>query len=63
MNFNYTAAGAPENAGKGWSSEHTGGVNVALSDGSIRFLSETTNGPTVLMPMSLRSDGNVFEYP
>ena len=63
MNFNYAAAGSPENAGKGWSSEHTGGVNVALADGSIRFLSDRTNASSILNPMSLRSDGKVFQMP
>ena len=63
MNFNYVAAGAPENAGKGWSSEHTGGVNIVLADGSVRFLRDTTNATTILNPMSLRSDGIVFELP
>ena len=63
MNFNYVAAGAPENAGKGWSSEHTGGVNVTLADGSVRFLRDSTNATAVLYPMCLRSDGLVFELP
>ncbi|HET6573308.1 MAG TPA: DUF1559 domain-containing protein [Fimbriiglobus sp.] len=63
MNFNYTAAGAPENAGKGWSSEHTGGVNVVLSDGSVHFLPDSTNSSAVLNPMSLRNDGKVFQMP
>jgi prepilin-type N-terminal cleavage/methylation domain-containing protein len=63
MTFNYVASGAPENAGKGWSSEHTGGVNVALSDGSIRFLRDSTNASSVLQWMSLRNDGKVFTTP
>ena len=63
MNFNYVAAGAPQNAGKGWSSEHTGGVNVVLADGSVRFLRDSTNAATVLNRMCLRSDGLVFELP
>lgn len=63
MNFNYTAAGSPENAGKGWSSEHPGGINVCLLDGSVRFLSERTNASAVLNPMCLRSDGIVFTAP
>jgi prepilin-type N-terminal cleavage/methylation domain-containing protein len=63
MNFNYVAAGAPENAGKGWSSEHTNGVNVVLSDGSVHFLSNSTNASAVLYPMSMRSDGRVFQMP
>jgi prepilin-type N-terminal cleavage/methylation domain-containing protein/prepilin-type processing-associated H-X9-DG protein len=63
LNFNYTAAGHPENAGKGWSSEHTGGVNVLLTDGSVHFLRDTINAGAVLNPMSLRSDGKVFQTP
>jgi prepilin-type N-terminal cleavage/methylation domain-containing protein/prepilin-type processing-associated H-X9-DG protein len=63
MNFNYAAAGSPENAGKGWSSEHPGGINVCLLDGSVRFLSQNTNATAVLQPMSLRSDGMTFELP
>ena len=63
MNFNYAAAGSPENAGKGWSSEHTGGVNLVLADGSVRFISDNTNKGQVLRPLGDRSDGNVFELP
>ncbi len=63
MNFNYIAAGMPQNAGKGWSSEHTGGVNIVLADGSVRFIRDTTNATTILNPMCLRSDGIVFELP
>jgi prepilin-type processing-associated H-X9-DG protein len=63
MNFNYVAAGSPENAGKGWSSEHTGGVNVVLTDGSVRFLPNSTNASAILYPMSMRSDGQVFQMP
>jgi prepilin-type N-terminal cleavage/methylation domain-containing protein/prepilin-type processing-associated H-X9-DG protein len=63
MNFNYAAAGSPENTGKGWSSEHPGGINVCLLDGSVRFLSERTNASAVLNPMCLRDDGKVFAAP
>ena len=63
MNFNYIAAGNEVNAGKGWSSEHTGGVNVALADGSIRFLRDSTNKDAVLLPLCMRSDGLVFDLP
>ena len=63
INFNYKAAGSPENAGKGWSSEHPGGVNIVLTDGSVRFLSESTNASAILNPMSLRSDGIAFSLP
>jgi prepilin-type N-terminal cleavage/methylation domain-containing protein/prepilin-type processing-associated H-X9-DG protein len=63
MNFNYVAAGSPENAGKGWSSEHTGGVNVLLTDGSVHFLRDSTNASAVLYPMSMRNDGQSFAMP
>ena len=63
MNFNYKAAGSPQNTGKGWSSEHTGGVNVTLGDGSVRFLRDSTPKTAVLMPMSLRNDGKPFQLP
>ena len=63
MNFNYAKAGSPENAGKGWSSEHPAGVMVGLLDGSVRFLSDNTNASAVLNPMSLRNDGKTFAAP
>ena len=63
MNFNYVAAGSPENAGKGWSSEHSGGVNVVFVDGSVHLLPDSTNAGAVLYPLSMRSDGRVFQLP
>ncbi len=63
INFDYAAAGSPENTGKGWSSEHSGGINILMSDGSVRFLRDSTNAANVLNPMTLRNDGKVFENP
>jgi hypothetical protein len=42
---------------------HPGGSIVTLTDGSVRFLSETTNAANVIHWMSLRNDGNVFDLP
>lgn len=63
MNFDYAAAGQPQNAGKGWSSLHPGGVMSLTADASVHFIPETTNKNNVLRPLSLREDGNVFESP
>ncbi|PHR95844.1 MAG: prepilin-type cleavage/methylation domain-containing protein [Blastopirellula sp.] len=63
MNFDYAAAGSPQNAGKGWSSLHPGGVMTLTTDASVHFLSETTDRNNVLKPLSLRNDGNVFASP
>lgn len=63
MNFDYAAAGAPQNAGKGHSSFHPGGANVLLVDGSVRFLPDTTNKSEVIQWMSLRNDGETFAMP
>jgi prepilin-type processing-associated H-X9-DG protein len=38
---------------------HTGGANFALADGSVRFFGYAA-GPTVIIPMSTRSGGEVF---
>lgn len=62
INFDYTAAGSPENQAKGWTSEHPGGVNILLTDGSVNFLSETANR-TVLQYMCMRSDGQAVDLP
>ncbi|MBI1248632.1 DUF1559 domain-containing protein [bacterium] len=62
INFDYAAAGSPENLGKGWSSLHPGGVMILTADASVHFLPETTN-TTVLQALSYRSDGNVFASP
>lgn len=63
MNFDYAAAGSPENAGKGWSSLHPGGVMTLTADASVHFLSETTDKNNVLKLLSLRDDSKVFKAP
>jgi len=62
INFDYAAAGSPENQAKGWTSEHPGGVGVLLVDGSVNFLSQSTNR-TVLQYMCDRADGNAVDLP
>ncbi|MCC9608178.1 DUF1559 domain-containing protein [Blastopirellula sp. JC732] len=63
MNFDYAAAGQPQNAGKGWSSLHPGGVQALTADASVHFIPETTNKNNVLQPLSLRGDGKAFDSP
>jgi len=63
MNYDYAEAGAPQNAGKGWSSLHPGGVMSLTADASVHFIPETTDRNNVLRPLSLRDDGNPFEPP
>ncbi len=44
-------------------SNHSGGVNVGLCDGSVRFLTKDTSLTAVLQPMATRAGGEVFAYP
>lgn len=41
-------------------SNHTGGCNVAMGDGSVRFLSSTIDLNRVLLPLASRSGGEVL---
>jgi prepilin-type processing-associated H-X9-DG protein len=45
-----------------FTSNHTGGVNVALCDGSVRFLTKTTD-VTVLKQLATRAGGEVANLP
>ena len=46
----------------GFSSYHPGGANVALGDGSVRFLSETID-PQILQQLGHRADGKLLTRP
>lgn len=63
LNFNYRAAGSLENMGKGCVSFYPGGPNYVLCDGSVHFISETTNKDRVIRPLAWRNDGEPFESP
>lgn len=63
MSFGINVAHASANVGKGVNSEHPGGANFALGDGSVRFISETTNIANVMQLMADRADGEVFNSP
>jgi prepilin-type N-terminal cleavage/methylation domain-containing protein/prepilin-type processing-associated H-X9-DG protein len=60
INFDYPATGSANNNGKGASSLHVGGVNAAMGDGSVRFLSETIDHANVYGPLGGRADGRAI---
>ncbi len=45
------------------SSYHTGGVNVCMGDGSVRFVSDNVDFVNVWRPMGSRAGGEVFTQP
>jgi prepilin-type N-terminal cleavage/methylation domain-containing protein/prepilin-type processing-associated H-X9-DG protein len=46
-----------------FTSNHSGGVNMGLCDGSVRFMTKDTSLTAVLQPMATRAGGEVFAYP
>jgi len=46
-----------DGSGKGISSKHTGGANILMADGSVRFLADSID-PETLRRLILRSDGS-----
>lgn len=54
--------GAGDRRCHGWSSNHPGGAQAALCDGSVRFVSETVNNVT-RYGMGVRNDGVPIEIP
>jgi prepilin-type N-terminal cleavage/methylation domain-containing protein/prepilin-type processing-associated H-X9-DG protein len=45
-----------------WASYHSGGANVLMADGSVRFMSETTS-LTIIFSMGTRDGGETFSIP
>jgi prepilin-type N-terminal cleavage/methylation domain-containing protein/prepilin-type processing-associated H-X9-DG protein len=64
MNFNWLIANSPptasdvDNNGKIFSSQHPGGVNMMLVDGSVRWVDEAMDATTIL-GMAHRNEGTV----
>jgi prepilin-type N-terminal cleavage/methylation domain-containing protein/prepilin-type processing-associated H-X9-DG protein len=63
QNFNYTAAGQPQNQGKGTGSFHPGGCNYGMVDGSVQFVADSANKTRVIRYLALRKDGESPETP
>jgi prepilin-type processing-associated H-X9-DG protein len=62
INYDYVKID-PSNVGKGLSSEHPGGVNVVLGDGSVRFVPETVDMSNVMPALVYRADGKPVALP
>jgi prepilin-type N-terminal cleavage/methylation domain-containing protein/prepilin-type processing-associated H-X9-DG protein len=62
INFDYVAAGSPENRAKGYASYHPGGTQFAMCDGAVRFVSQNTNG-IIVQRMAMRNDGEAINLP
>jgi prepilin-type N-terminal cleavage/methylation domain-containing protein len=57
LNFDFNGfGGAPQNQGKGFASNHPGGVLFLLADSSVRFFSQNTS-TAVMAAVSIRDDG------
>jgi prepilin-type processing-associated H-X9-DG protein len=52
----------PWNANHGINSQHSGGANVLLADGSVKFLRDTTAWD-VVQRLCIRDDGQVVNVP
>jgi prepilin-type N-terminal cleavage/methylation domain-containing protein/prepilin-type processing-associated H-X9-DG protein len=63
INFAYYNVTPMDNVSKGQSSEHPGGTNICLGDGSVRFLSETVSPANIVQPLVYRADGKPFSLP
>jgi hypothetical protein len=46
-----------------WGSYHSGGVVAGLCDGSVRFVSDTTDMKSILMRLACRNDGETVSLP
>jgi len=62
INFDYAAAGSPQNQAKGFDSNHPGGLLVGVCDGTVHFLSQDTDR-TVIQWLALREDRNAVDVP
>ncbi|MDR1477557.1 MAG: DUF1559 domain-containing protein [Planctomycetaceae bacterium] len=60
---NTTGCNATHNGNTIITSGHTGGVNFAVMDGSVRFITETINLNNVLIRLAAREDGLTVAFP